>query len=224
MEQQIQDVITQICRYDKNDPKRQKTLNRLLIIIQQLPGIYHSSHQDYPEAFNRTLEWVSNNIDRFEPKTTSIQQSLVIWINGYLRWRIRDLYISDNSYDRRRIYPSSQDDRESDLIENIRGPRFSLSLLDTQIAQLQAEKQARLGEAIANYLKKDSHKNLTSTHPRQHPQCNCQYLAISLLIQQPPQKVVEIARELKVNNQTLYSHWKQKCLPLLREIGTNFSG
>ncbi len=84
MEQQIQDVITQICRYDKNDPKRQKTLNRLLIIIQQLPGIYHSSHQDYPEAFNRTLEWVSKNIDRFEPKTTSIQQSLVIGINGYL--------------------------------------------------------------------------------------------------------------------------------------------
>lgn len=224
MEQQIQDAITQICRYDKNDPKRQKTLNRLLIIIQQPPGIYRSSHQDYPEAFNRTLEWVSNNIDRFEPKTTSIQQSLVIWINDYLKWRIRDLYISDNSYDQKRVYLSSQDDRDSNLIDNIRDPRCSLSLLDSHIAQLQAEKQARLGEAIANYIKKNSNKNLTSTHPRKHPRCNCQYLALSLPIQQPPQKVSEIARELQVNNQILYFHWKQKCLPLLREIGTNFSG
>ena len=67
------------------------SLNRLLIAIAQLPGIYRSSHQDYPEAFNRTLEWVSKNIDRFERRSPDVQRSFVTWINGYLKWRIRDL-------------------------------------------------------------------------------------------------------------------------------------
>ena len=224
MEKQIQEAIDQILCYNGNNLQRQKALNRLLIIIQKLPGIYRSSHQDYPEAFNRTLEWASKNIYRFEPKTASVQQSLVIWINGYLKWRIRDLYTADKSYDPLRVYPSSrEDEQKTDLIENIRDPQVSLSLLDTYIARRQAEKQARLGKAIANYIKEDEEKNLTNTHPRKHPQCNCQCLAIRLLLQQPPQKVSEIARELKVNNQTLYSHWKQKCLPLLREIGTKIT-
>ena len=167
---------------------------------------------------------MSNNIDRFEPKTDSVQKSLVIWINGYLKWRIRDLYVGDKNYDPLRVYPSSREDEPKiDLIENIRDPQISLSLLDTYIAQLQAEKQARLGETIVKYIEEDKQQNLTNTSPRKHPQCNCHCLAIRLLLQQPPQKISEIARELNVNNQTLYSHWKQKCLPLLREIGTQIT-
>ncbi|VEP11311.1 conserved hypothetical protein [Hyella patelloides LEGE 07179] len=224
MEEQLKEAILSVCNYDSNSLQRQKNLNRLLILIQQLPGIYRSSHQDYPEAYNRTLIWVSKNIDRFEAQTESIQQSFVIWINGYLKWRIRDLYVSDNRYDPQRVYPSSNEKTGIDLIENISDPRFSLSLLDTQIAEIQAEKEVRLGNAIADYIKQDSNKNLSQTHPRKYPKCNCQCLAIRLLLQQPPAKISEIARELKVNNQTLYSHWKQKCLPLLQEIGEELGG
>jgi hypothetical protein len=224
VEEQIKEAIALICRYDHQSLQRQKSLNRLLLLIQQLPGIYRTAHQDYPEAYNRALEWVCKNIDRFEPKGESIQKSLEIWINGYLKWRIRDLYISDNSYDPQRIYANSNEELEIDLIENIPDPRFLLSLLDTQIAEIQAEQQTRLGIAIADYIKQDTNKNLTNTYLRKHPQCNCQCLAISLLIQEPPAKISELARELKVNNQTLYSHWKQKCLPLLQEVGEELEG
>ena len=224
MEEQLKEAIASVCRYDRQHLQRQKNLNRLLILIQQLPGIYQSSHQDYPEAYNRTLEWVCKNIERFEPKSGSIQKSLVTWINGYLKWRIRDLYVSDNSYDPQRIYPHSNEDSEINLIDNIPDPQFSLSLLDTQIAAIQAERQARLGQAIADYVRQDLNKRLTKTYPRKHRQCNCQYLAIHLLLEQPPQKISSIARELKVNNQTLYSHWKQKCLPLLQEISEQLGG
>ena len=203
------------CR-QANLTKRQINLNRLLILIQQLPGIYRASHQDYPEAYNRTLMWVCKNIERFEPTTESIAQSLVIWINGYLKWRIRDLYVSDNSYDPHRVYPSSQDD--SDPIAALPDPQLSFSLLDNKIAQIQAEKSVQIGKAIANYIEQDSGKNLTGTFIRKHPQCNCHCLALRLLLEQPPQKISQLARELEVNNQTLYSHWKQKCLPLLRSI------
>jgi hypothetical protein len=224
VEEPIKEAIALICRYDNHSLQRQKNLNRLLMLIQQLPGIYRSSHQDYPEAYNRTLEWVSKNIDRFEAKGESVQKSFVIWINGYLKWRIRDLYVSDNSYDPQRVYFNKNEKSEIDLIENIPDPRFSLSLLDTQIAEMQAEKQTRLGIAISEYIKQDLNKNLTNTYLRKHPQCNCQCLAIRLLLQQPPEKISEIARELQVNNQTLYSHWKQKCLPLLQEIGKELGG
>ena len=147
---------------------RQKALSRLLIIIQKLPEIYHSAHQDDPKAIKRILEWVSKNIDRFK---------------------------------------------------NIRDPRVFLSLLDTYIAQLQAKKEIRREEAIAKYIKEYKQQNSTRTYPRTHPQCKWQCSAIRLLLQQPPQKISEITRELNGKNQTLYSHWKQKCQFLFREIG-----
>jgi hypothetical protein len=43
-----------------------------------------------------------------------------------------------------------------------------------------------------------------------------------LLVQDPPQRIADVAREFNVNNQTLYSHWKNNCLPLLQEIGRHF--
>ena len=224
MEKQLKNIIYDICSRDINDCQRHKNLNRLLILIQQLPGVYRSSHQDYPEAYNKTLEWICKNIDRFSPQAESIEKSLTIWINGYLKWRIRDLYVSDSSYNPHRVYATDKiEDMGIDLIESIPDPQFSLSLLDTQIAEMQAKQEERLGNAIADYIKQDRNKNLINTHPRKHPQCNCQCLAIKLLLQQPPQKISEIARELEVNNQTLYSHWKQKCLPLLQEIGKHMS-
>ena len=57
-------------------------------------------------------------IDRFKPTKESVKDSLVVWINGYLKWRIRDLYIADNSYDAQRVYPDAKQDL--DLIANIR--------------------------------------------------------------------------------------------------------
>ena len=216
MEQQLQQAIA-LCQQESNLTRRQKSLNRLLILIQQLPGIYRVSHQDYPEAYNRTLMWVCKNIDRFEPQADSTVKSMVIWINGYLKWRVRDLYTADNRYDPHLINPGNSD-RAEDLITNIADPQVSLSLLDTKIAQMQGEKTQQRGDAIAEYLRQDTGNRLTPVHPRQHPQCNCHCLAIRLLLTQPPEKVSEIARDLQVNNQTLYSHWKKKCLPLLQEI------
>lgn len=215
MEQQLQQAIAK-CQRETNQVQRQKSLNSLLMLIQQLPGIYQVKHQDYPEAYNRTLIWVCNNIDKFESKTDSIAQSLTIWINGYLKWRVRDLYIADNSYDPHRLYPSK--DAQLDLIASIPDPSISLSLLDTKIAQIQAEQEQNKGQAIADYIRQDMGENLATIYPRKHPQCNCHCLALRLLLELPPDKVSEIARDLAVNNQTLYSHWKKKCLPLLQEI------
>lgn len=217
VEEQLRELINQLRQCDYSSLERQKLLNRLLSLISKLPGIYRSSHQDYPEAYNRTLEWVAKNIEHFEARSSySIIQSFVVWINGYLRWRILDLYTAEQNYKSKRVYefPESQSDRLSQMSD----PKYSLNLLDRKIAQLQELQRQRQGNRVKDYIEADPDEKLRNCHPKKCSACHCQFLAKKLLLTEPPAKISEIAREFDTNNQTLYSHWKQKCLPLLREI------
>ncbi|NEQ38909.1 MAG: hypothetical protein F6K40_22595 [Okeania sp. SIO3I5] len=219
MEEQLRDLITQISESQNPSPERQKALNRLLILIQQLPGLYKSSHQNYPEAFNRTLEWASKNIQNFNPRPPSWEKSFVIWINGYLKWRVRDLYTSENKYEESIDKPINDDEGQSTTL----GEKLAanpLSLLEIKIAELQEAKRQRQGLAVQEYIQTDPESKLQTSHPRKHPECNCHILAIRLLLEE--QKISNISREVNISNQTLYSHWKRKCLPLLQEISSKF--
>lgn len=217
VEEQLQQLIKQLRQCNDSSVERQKLLNRLLSLINKLPGIYRSSHQDYPEAYNRTLEWVAKNIQDFEERSSnSIIQSLVIWINGYLRWRILDLYTADKNYQSKRAneFPESSSDRLSQISDTL----YSLDLLDLKIAQLQENQRRRQGNKIKNYIESDPDEKLRNCYPKKCSACHCQFLAQKLLLTESPAKISDLAREFEVNNQTLYSHWKQKCLPLLRQI------
>lgn len=226
VDEQLRNLIDQVCRYPDPSPERQKALNRLLAPIQQLPGIYKSSHQDYPQALNQTWEWVSRKIGEFRPRPSSLQQSLVTWINGYLKWRIHDLYAPDNQYALSLDQPIRSDEGDqTSLIEQLPDRQFTaptLDLLEVKIVQIQEAERQRLGQRVRQYIERDIEGKLSGCHPRKHPECNCQLLAMRLLLQQPPQRIADIAREFNMNNQTLYSHWKNNCLPRLQDIGRNF--
>lgn len=216
-------LINEACRYEIGSVARRKALNRLLRVIPQLNGLYRSSHQDYPEAYNRTLEWLCKNIDRYQRQSFSTEQSFVAWINGYLKWRVRDLYAPEDKYNALRVHLNSPDaDSAIDPLENFPDPKFSLTLLDLKIAQLQEAEQRHQGDTIRSYIEQDPDGQLTQCHPRQYPQCHCQILAMRLLLTEPPESIAEIARSFGINHQTLYSHWKQKCLPLLQQIARRF--
>ncbi len=226
VDEQLRDLIDEVCRYKDLSLGRQKALNRLLVTIQQLPGIYKSSHQDYPEALNQTWEWVSRKIHTFEPRSRSVQQSLVTWINGYLKWRIKDLYAPENQYSISLDRPIGDDEGDrTTLLDWLPDPQFTtptLDLLEVKIVQIQEIERQRLGQRVRQYIQQDEEGKLTGCHPRKHPKCNCQLLAMRLLLQEPPQRIADVAREFDVNNQTLYSHWKNNCLPILQDIGRNF--
>lgn len=224
MEEQLKQLITEVRKYPNSSPQRQKALNKLLILTQQLPGILRYNHPNYLEALNRTFEWVCKSIDSFnEQHTSSVTKSYVIWFNGYLKWRIRDLYVAENQY-----IPSLDqaialfDDESKTLGETVADPQFSLSLLDTKIEKLQAAKRQRQGEAIRQYIEQDLEAKLTNCHPKQSTQCHCKLLAMELLLKDPPAKLSQLARQLDIKYPTLYSHWKDKCLPLLQTIALNF--
>jgi hypothetical protein len=221
VDQQLKKLIDEVCRYPDPSPERQKALNRLLIAMQQLPGIYKSAHQDYLGALNQTWEWVSRKICEFEARSLSYQESLVIWINGYLKWRIKDLYTPDKDYPLSLDQPFPNNEGEETTLKD-RLPGNTLDLLQIKILEIQETERLRLGNRIRQYIEQDEDGKLTASHPRKNPECHCQLLAMRLVLQAPPHKIADIARELNISNQTLYSHWKSHCLPLLKEIGINF--
>lgn len=99
MDEYLNVLIAAVRQAPEESPERRKALHRLIIQIQNLPGIVKSSHPDYPKALNETWEWVSRKILGFDINQSSIpgvtlQIALVNWINSYLRYRIQDLYSS----------------------------------------------------------------------------------------------------------------------------------
>jgi hypothetical protein len=110
----------------------------------------------------------------------------------------------------------------------------TISLLDELI---EIEDQS-IGSQLWQYINADPEGKLRGCYPsekidkerkgnqpenmRPRPDVNCQVLAQRLQLKEPPEQLSEIARELGISDQTLYSHWKRRCLPLLREIAINF--
>jgi hypothetical protein len=225
VDEQLKDLIIEVCQCQDSQHEQQKALDRLLNIIQRLPRLLKSSHPNYPEALNLTWTWVSRNIQAFDIQSPFLQERLVNWINSYLRWRIKDLYIGDRpsliSLDR----PISNSEGEcTTLLELLPDPQFPppLNLLDVYLITIQAEEQQRIGVSIEQYIECDPDGKLRQCHPRQRHDCHCQILAQRLLLKEPPDKLTKVAEDLQINYQTLNSHWKQKCLPLLQLICRNF--
>ena len=228
MDEQLQQLIDEVCRYEEGTPQRQKALNKLLVVVQQLPGIKRDGHQDYLEALNKTWEWFCRSIDKFDrlkvSSNQSLQVSLIIWINGYLKWRIKDLYAPDSKYTISLDQPISNDEgskvtRLDILSDSPSGESNSLDLLDIKIAEIQKRDRQSWGQRIIELIEQDEKRDLRRCCIRKNTECNCHFLAMRLLLAKPSHKIADIARELNVSKQTIYSHWKKKCLPLLKEIG-----
>ena len=213
--------------------ERRRRINRLLIYIQHLPGLLRSSHPTYLEALDNTFLWISENIEKFQPRENlSLQQSLLQWIHGYLYWRIKDLYIKDQASggeDKNDTFSLDQvinlsDENLTTWIEQMTDTNLgvpTLSGLDGYIEQLRQQDRQQTSTAIEEYIETDPQGILRSCHPRKFPQCNCQVLSKELLLRNPPNKLSVISREFCIHYQTLRSHWGLKCKPLLQKIAVN---
>ncbi|MEG4943925.1 hypothetical protein [Microcoleus sp. F4-D5] len=191
-------------------------MNKLLLQIQQLPGLKKSSHLNYPAALNLTLEWVSREIAKFEPRQSSVSKSLVNWINGYLGWRIKDLYSPDQDAPISLDAPIATDVGETTRLDLL--PDLTLGGLDGMIESAQKETTQRIGVELERYIEQDPEQKLRNSYPRSHPKCNCQFLSMRRLLKDPPDRFQALANELNVNYTTLNSHWGRKCERLLQEI------
>lgn len=209
-------LIAEVCHNPANSRKWRTAMNKLLLQIQQLPGLKKSTHPNYPDALNLTLEWVSREIAKFEPRSPSVSKSFVNWINGYLGWRIQDLYSPDKDAPISLDAPIAVDAGETTRLELL--PDFTLRGLDGMIESVQKETTQRIGLQLELYIEQDPEGKLRNSHPGSYPECNCQFLSMRRVLKEPPDKFQDLAKELNVKYTTLNSHWKRKCEPSLQEI------
>ncbi len=224
-DEQLLALIDKICRNQEiQSQERRRDIHRFLIECQRLPGLQKSSHPLYLEAVDKTLEWISNNICTFKPQPElSIQMSLLRWINGYLTWRIRDLYLKQISQHRNEfsldIPINDNSENSSTLLEQMSDNDFetpTLSGIDGYIERLRNQKVQEAFTQLERYVEEDPDQLFQNCHPRQYPYCNCQLLCQRLLFKNPPEKLTHISRQLDIKYDTLRSHWQRKCLPLLQ--------
>ncbi len=231
-EQQLQQLIDCVRQAPDGSLEWRTAMGRLLVTIQGFPEYQRYSRLNCPDYFldalNRTWEWVCREFHRFEPRSDSIRQDLLRWINAYLYWRLKDLAPGQSlpwlSLDG--VPPgkygeqiTSWLDRLSDAGELMVGhPPTALSGLDVYLEQQQQTAQQDFVLKLELYIETDPEDRLRQCHPRRYPQCNGQVLSQRLCLKEPPDKLARIAREFGINYQSLVSHWKLKVLPLLRTI------
>ena len=222
MDEQLKQLIEKVREYPDGSRERRKAMQRLLIQLQQLPGLLKSSHPEYPDALNRTWEWVSKNIcTTFEQRNPSIEDSLLKWINGYLKWRIKDLTYQKTPQYISLDVPVGKDEARKPLVDYLSETGLNtpnLSGLDGYIESLQREKTQRLGLAVETYIKQDPHQRLQKCYPRTNPECDCYLLSQRRFLKEPPDTFEEIAQELKMKREQVTNHWYGRCKPLLQKI------
>src|SRR4028119_89342 len=163
LDRRLSALIAEVRHNPANSRKWRTAMNKLLLQIQQLPGVKKSNHPNYPEALNRTFEWVSREIANFEPRSPSVSKSFVNWINGYLGWRIKDLYSPDQDAPISLDAPTAVDAGETTRLELL--PDFTLSGLDGMIESAQKETTQRIGLKLELYIEQDPEGKLRNSYP-----------------------------------------------------------
>jgi hypothetical protein len=199
--------------------ERAKAMSRLIQQFQSLPGIKKVAHQDYRLALNQTWEWISRNIDQFQSSTDCLENDLVRWINGHLYWRIYDIYNLPKT-NQQHLSLDEQVCPEGETYLSLLSDQgfvdLSVSAIDRQIQALQAQENRQIALQIEKWIASDPDHHLADCHPKGQKCCNCQLLGYSIIIKDPPDSFTDLAKDLGISYQTLVSHWKRKCLPLLQ--------
>ncbi|MEM1425114.1 MAG: hypothetical protein AAGF75_00970 [Cyanobacteria bacterium P01_H01_bin.130] len=221
-------------------PGEISALNRFFRLIPQMPDLYRHPHPQYTEALNDALQTTDKRLTQFQcnwqgDTDTQIRWRFMRWFNTPLRYRIKDLY--RQAWQQRGKAPLSLDcaitDSSAttlgDTVAAEGGEGVKLSGLDALIEAQQREKTQRQGLLVELYIEQDPDCTLQGCQARKAAQLNCQSVAQKMLLRLQGGKVGKLAPEkrlswrmlaeqLAVKEQTVHSHWKRKCLPLLQKI------
>ncbi|NEQ72192.1 MAG: hypothetical protein F6K23_03345 [Okeania sp. SIO2C9] len=163
--------------------QRNQTIDSLLNITPKLPGIRQDKHPDYLHAVNNTLFSVKHNIDKFfqeykkrwridisQNSPLLVRQRYVMWINGFLKYDIFDLYRKTNqeiSLDT----PVGEEQKE-DWIDLLANEGFNISTSDgfeTYITHIQNQKTQIKGLILELYIENYPEGKLQKIHPKGYP-------------------------------------------------------
>ncbi|MCT7979671.1 hypothetical protein [Laspinema olomoucense] len=225
MDDWLRKQIEEVCLHPTGSLLRQQGMNRLLIKLQQLPGLYKSYHLDDLEALNETWERVSKNIcENFQQMGDSLEESLTKWINADLykrRKRFLSPIVDPNciSLDQPRNFSEAGEQRTR--LDMLASEGFEAPFLDeieSQIQQAQERKFKRIALRLKDYIDQDPLGRLQGCHPDTYPKCTCQALSQRRGLKEPPDEFHEIASDWNMPISTLTNHWYGRCRTLLKKI------
>lgn len=237
-DEQLRKLVETVQQLPKGSLQWRKAMNRLLVEIQQLPGLARSPHPDYAEALDDALMRLGDEIQEFEPRQPSLEKSLTAWVNYKLRlkYEVRELHSAPRSRSQQprnttaefrqqaQQPPLSLDatlaDGNTTFGDQLpaSGPCTIWELEDTIRQEQERQSTERIGVKLKHYIEADPTGELRGCHPQAYPGCHCQLLSQRLLLKHPPDRLAAIAREFDINYHTLNWHWKNRGLPLLQAI------
>jgi hypothetical protein len=240
--------LLQLLKDSQEGSKEQERLkNQLCQLIPHLPGI---SKHPYPNidleemmqeaycGFLKTLSAFLRGIELDNLAADVLRTRVVQRFNKTLKNKVCDQYRRMQQ----QIFTVSFD---APITSN-RGEEFEAQEpidhttkngIEQLIEREQAQNKQRIGRKLWQYIEDDPTGELRNSYPsekidktkpnnpenrRPRPDANSHVLALGLLLQDPPDKLSEIARELNIDYQTLHSHWKRTGLVLVKEIALKF--
>ncbi|GGA14561.1 hypothetical protein [Okeania sp. KiyG1] len=195
--------------------QRNQTINSLLNITPKLPGIRQDKHPDYLHAVNNTLFSVKHNIDKFfqsykqkwridisQNSPLLVRQRYVMWINGYLKYDIFDLYRKKNQ--EISLNTPVGEEQKEDWINLLANEGFNVptsDVFETYITHIQNHKTQRKGLILELYIENDPEGKLHKIHPKGYPECNAQTIIQYFYLSNCGEKVTVKENWIIVNKQ-----------------------
>lgn len=222
--------LCQLIREALHSPQKAETL---ALAIDQLPEVKRYLGQGwmpyYDEALPVTERDVKRNINKFPQiyrlnlettdcknpsEAANVRKCFISWVKMILS---RDCYDVKRGQKNRPKTVSLSETIGADEGLTV-GDTIADDITLTGIKRLLEQEHRSLGRQMKSYIEEDPEMKLRNCHPRNAPNVNCQIVSQKLLLEDPPLNRRQVAKELDVPEQTVYTRWRNYCLPLLRKI------
>ncbi|MDX2098842.1 MAG: sigma-70 family RNA polymerase sigma factor [Leptolyngbyaceae cyanobacterium bins.59] len=203
LDQQLQELVIEICRHPWGSLARQKGITKLIGLIQQSHRLWRDTHAGYEDALQQTWFYVCRHLceaatgAKYDPE----QSSVITWMNGYLKYRLLDLKQQDAIDSQKRVFSRQTDTGE---------------VLDP-IDQVPAKpEQVPILEEVVDWVQRECIQ-LRRVHIRDRPDVNCEVLILRRLLPVTPWE--QLSREFRIPVATLSQFYRRECLPRLVAFG-----
>lgn len=201
LEKWLRHLVTETCRHPPDSIERQRGLTQIVRVIVKSGQLWRDSAPYYEDALQQTWLYFCRNLcetttsDQYDPQRSNV----MTWLNTYLKWRLRDCYIQEQTKRAQTI--SKTMFGANDLMETLEAPPDVPSIL----------------EVTKQWIETDQDGELRCTHIQGHPEVTCQVLLLRRL---PPETSWQsLAKEFGLSVSTLSSFYRRHCISRLRRFG-----
>jgi len=201
LNEQLNQLATEVCQHPNGSLKRQRLLNQLIYQMQQSRKIWKGSdiqEQYYEDALQQTWFWFCKNIHNYDPS----QANVITWFNVHLKYRLLDIRKEIDKEKKTKLTTVKyEESNQIDPIDNLPTPDKPQPILEETLEWIETQGS-----------------ELRRLHIRSFPHINCQVL---LKYKLPPDEKTwrELAEKFGKRESTLNHFYNHKCLPCLLAFG-----